>query len=649
MKSARVFLAALVTTAMAGGALAGATAARAAPAGATATSQIAVSAFRATAAGPASPAEANPIAHRVAITAGLTGWDNGNSGETPAEMSCILAHGYSFDTIDVSTSGGGNHWDSEYRRAAALGLDVVLFQGYDPDAFANPATATSRGNTIGQAAKSIGYPAGATIFVDIEDNARSAAARKNNVAWVQAWADAVRSYGYTAGAYIGVPQSLTAAQLNTSLSKVSVFWRSASGSAPQTSLGYAIRQTSVDVPLCGVDADFDTAGTDNRGKVLTGAGFSPAAPTASVAGAYQPVTPVRLLDTRTSHPVPAHGTIYVPIAGRGGVPGSAAAAMVNVTVADPAWSGLLSVYPNGATRSAAAALAFPAGRIVRANVAAKLGNGGQISVYNNSNSANQVLVDVTGYFVGGTSTGGGAFEALNPQRLLDTRSTGRPIGGGQTADVRIPGSSVGAAVTHLSVPNPTTSGYLISYPAGTAIPIAANVAYTAGTRVGDLATTKVAYVGTAPGTPTISLAATSSARIDVLADLEGYWHSGTSNAAGTYRALAPSRLLDTRTGHPVGPNHAIVVQLTGRGGVPATDVSAVIVNLTALASSGAGTAYLYPSGTSLPSVSSLTFDKQAVAQQIIVPVGADGRVLLYDAGVSANYVMDVEGWIVAGR
>src|SRR5205807_2485904 len=61
----------------------------------------------------------------------------------------------------------------------------------------------------------------------------------------------------------------------------------------------------------------------------------------------------------------------------------------------------------------------------------------------------------------------------------------------------------------------------------------------------------------------------------------------TETAAGTgFHSLPPTRVLDTRTqggGGPLQPNSQRTVQITGSGGgvVPASHVSAVVLNLTA--------------------------------------------------------------------
>ena len=68
-----------------------------------------------------------------------------------------------------------------------------------------------------------------------------------------------------------------------------------------------------------------------------------------------PVRSVRLLDTRSgvgwSGPVPAHGTVRLVVAGRGGLPASGIGAVViNVTVTEPRAAGYLTVFADGASR-----------------------------------------------------------------------------------------------------------------------------------------------------------------------------------------------------------------------------------------------------------------------------------------------------------
>ena len=73
----------------------------------------------------------------------------------------------------------------------------------------------------------------------------------------------------------------------------------------------------------------------------------------------------------------------------------------------------------------------------------------------------------------------------------------------------------------------------------------------------------------------------------------------------------PARLLDTRngTGSPQAPlsgGSSIVLQVTGRGGIPATGVDAVVLNLTATNVSAPTYITAWPDGTARPVASAVT-------------------------------------------
>ena len=71
---------------------------------------------------------------------------------------------------------------------------------------------------------------------------------------------------------------------------------------------------------------------------------------------------------------------------------------------------------------------------------------------------------------------------------------------------------------------------------------------------------------------------------------------------GAYVAVAPTRLLDTRSGSggtTPGPNGTVALQVSGRGGVPA-GVSAVVLNVTVDAPTAFGFITAWADGTPRP-------------------------------------------------
>ena len=112
-------------------------------------------------------------------------------------------------------------------------------------------------------------------------------------------------------------------------------------------------------------------------------------------------------------------TTVLPVAGRGGVPGDAAAVTLNVTSTGSLAAGFVTVYPCGAPRPDASNLNFGPGATIANAVTSKVGAGGAVCIYNQS--ATHLIVDVNGYFPPGFG-----FGSLVPSRLLDTRPVANP-------------------------------------------------------------------------------------------------------------------------------------------------------------------------------------------------------------------------------
>jgi hypothetical protein len=141
--------------------------------------------------------------------------------------------------------------------------------------------------------------------------------------------------------------------------------------------------------------------------------------------------------------------------------------------------------------------------------------------------------------------------------------------------------------------------------------------------------------------------------VGVLAGVAPVSASAVVSTAGGFASLAPSRLLDTRIGvgaptAPVGAGGTVALQVTGRGGVPVSGVSAVVVNVTVTAPTSFGYVTAYGDGTARPTASNLNFVAgQTVPNLVIAPVGTNGKVALYNgSGGTAHLIADVAGWFV---
>jgi hypothetical protein len=128
---------------------------------------------------------------------------------------------------------------------------------------------------------------------------------------------------------------------------------------------------------------------------------------------------------------------------------------------------------------------------------------------------------------------------------------------------------------------------------------------------------------------------------------------GVTNNVGTYYPLPPQRILDTRIGvgaprAPIGPGAALTLQVTGRGGVPASGVSAAVLNVTATNVSAATFITVYPDGGPRPTTSTLNAVKGWTgANSVSVGVGPDGQVDIFNNVGTTDLIADVVGFYAA--
>jgi len=423
--------------------------------------------------------------------------------------------------------------------------------------------------------------------------------------------------------------------------------------------------------------DFSIQPITAAGTLLTPViGNTPCAALPAVAGSYEVVTPARILDTRISFGGPriaAKGTLVLTVAGRGGIPvttglvgllGSAPEAVnINLTATNAGDLGYLTVYPTGQARPAVSNLNLSPGRNIANTAIAQLGTNGQISIYNNSTSAVDLVGDVYGYYNTGVLTSPpipllpGAYQPLTPSRLLDTRSLGAA---GKilaqttrsltvTARGGVPATGVGSVVLNVTATNPTGKGHLRTFPSLTPVPFASNVNFDPGKTVANV-------VVVAPGTDgKVSIRNGSSlASVDVIVDVVGYIAGGLvpAQTAGLQNAVTPFRLLDTRfaigipTTTKVPANSFVTVKVAGRDGVPLTNARAAVVTVTATAENSVGFATVYP-GPTRPTASILNFVTNTdVANLAITPIGSDGNIRVYNGSAApAHLVIDISAYI----
>ncbi len=259
-------------------------------------------------------------------------------------------------------------------------------------------------------------------------------------------------------------------------------------------------------------------------------------PSSSSGYLYDPVSPVRVCDTRPGNPSGLSGgeaqcNAYTPgvaksfnvnIGGVGGIPADATAAILNVTAANPVSPGYLSVYPAGSTVPDTSNVNFTSGTTVANMAIVPLSGTGAVSIY--TSAATNVIVDVEGYF---TTSTGSKNETVSPLRIADTRPgsgepyAGRTLGSGSTLTIAVAGvagvpDTATAVVLNVTVTGTTAPGYLTVYPAGVPRPIASNLNWESGTTLANMVVVKI---GTSGAVDLYNY----SGSTDVVVDVEGWY------------------------------------------------------------------------------------------------------------------------------
>ena len=255
--------------------------------------------------------------------------------------------------------------------------------------------------------------------------------------------------------------------------------------------------------------------------------------------------------------------------------------------------------------------------------------------------------------------GTAAYTPLSPSRILDTRPSqpspaGQPKGTvapGASIDVQITGEGgipedgVYAVVLNVTIAASTSPGFVTAHPKGTTRPNASNINVTG---VGQAAPNSAIVPVGEDGQVTLY----TSGGGHLIADVFGYFEETGSATGGRLIGVSPSRIFDTRpTSTLAGPKgklgagDTIEVAVTGTNGVPATGVSAVVLNVTAAAATGPGFVTVFPGDEQQPATSNLnlSFTGESRPNAVIVPVSDIGTIKLFSES-GAHLLADVSGY-----
>jgi hypothetical protein len=201
-------------------------------------------------------------------------------------------------------------------------------------------------------------------------------------------------------------------------------------------------------------------------------------------------------------------------------------------------------------------------------------------------------------------------------------------------------SGATAVVLNVTVTGLAAAGYLTVWPTGGPAPLASNLNFSAGQTVPNLV-----EVGLGGGQVSIY----ASTTLHVIADIEGWVNNNPTGPDGRFNPLVPARLLDTRTGFggstTLGAGGTVTVGVFGRGNVPASGVSAVVLNVTVTNPTADGFITAWPHGLTRPLASNLNFTPgQTVANRVVVGVSPGGLVDFGNANGSVDLIVDISGW-----
>ncbi|MGW2873936.1 PKD domain-containing protein [Kitasatospora sp. NPDC001225] len=346
----------------------------------------------------------------------------------------------------------------------------------------------------------------------------------------------------------------------------------------------------------------------------------------------------RLVDTRQDPNLDLRGGAEVPFTvptgsapGANGVPGNVTTVVLNVTVTDATEDTHLTVWPTGQARPITSNVNVAAGRTSSNLVTVPIGDAKRISTLLNSGRA-EVIVDVVGFY---RPNGGDLFTPLAPSRLVDTRESSK-LGSGETRAVKVAGvggvpADATSVVLNLTSTDTATDTHLKVYAGGGTKPVSSNLNPEPGK---DKANQVIVPVGP-DGTVNVY---NHNGSTHVILDVFGYY---SPNGKATYTPTVPVRLTDTRTGPfaKPGPDSTTVV-----GGIPA-GARAAVLNVTSTNTTEDSYLTVHAHGAPRPGTSNLNLlAGQTVPNHVTTPVGADGKVDIYNHVGSTDIIADLFGY-----
>ena len=367
------------------------------------------------------------------------------------------------------------------------------------------------------------------------------------------------------------------------------------------------------------------------------------------------VTPCRLVDTRTNHggsgPIPGGSSesFALPQLGGCGIPATASAYSLNVTVVPNRTLSYLTIWPTAAPKPIVSTMNSIDGRI-KANAAiVPAGYQGAVSVY--VTDTTDVIIDIDGYF---TTPGANTYQfySLPPCRVVNTTRADFPPGLGTphlTSTARdfpvltspcIPSGLHPAAysLNFTAVPYPslgTSLSYLEVWPTG-------QEPQNPVSTLNNLTGTYVANAAIVPAGSGGEITVRASNNTDLIVDINGYFAPAASGGLSLY-PTSPCRVLDTRAngGHPF--TGQIPVNVEGSPCTLPAGAEAYVFNATVVPSPNLSYLTLWPDGENRPVVSTLNAADGFITSNMAIVPTDNGSIDAYAAGMT-HLILDISGY-----
>ncbi len=335
-----------------------------------------------------------------------------------------------------------------------------------------------------------------------------------------------------------------------------------------------------------------------------------------------------------------------------GIPPTAQAYSLNVTVVPNGRLSFLTLWPAGQSQALVSTLNSWDGIVVANAAIVPAGSNGAVSVF--ATDPTDVILDIDGYFDSSAGPSAFMFYPATPCRVADTRGPigqfgGPSLSGGQARDFSIPSSSCGIPPTATAyslnvtaLPQTNYLGFLTAGPSGPFLPAVSTLNSWTGK--------VVANAAIVPAGANQAVSVFVSDPVDLVLDINGCFGQPGGAGALSFYPVTPCRVADTRgaAGPFGGPEmeadstRSFAIPASGCW-VPST-AAAYSVNVTVVPDARLSYLSAWPAGSGAPAVSTLnSWDGSVVANAAIVPAGAGGAISIYVTDPT-HVILDINGY-----